>query len=139
MRRKSETKMPQNSRILKVTWADILWGTSYGPRGGFVAQTAPPRGPQRSENSQNKKIQNPGNHILRMSMGRSAMSMDPQLIPMDPSPDTPSFIFYHGGVSVTGGPTGPFTWLSSGCFEKSGFCKNIYGFGQSPLSPHPAR
>ncbi len=68
VRRNSETKMPHNSRILKVTWADILWGKSYGPRRGFGAQAGPPGGPQKPENNQKQQQQtNPGNHILKVS------------------------------------------------------------------------
>ncbi len=76
VRRNSETKMPHKLNILKVTWANILWGKSYCARRGFGAQTGPPGGPQRSENSQKPTMQNPGNQILRMSMGRSADLVD---------------------------------------------------------------
>ncbi len=59
VRRKSETKKPHNSRILKVTRADILWGKSYCPGRGFGAQTGPPGGPQRPKTvkNENYKIQ----------------------------------------------------------------------------------
>ncbi len=43
----------------------------YDPRRGFGAQTKPPGGPQRPETNQKHTMQNPGNHILNVSMGRS--------------------------------------------------------------------
>ncbi len=43
--------------MLKVTWADILRGKSYGPVRGFGTQTKPPGGPPRPENNQKHTIQ----------------------------------------------------------------------------------
>ena len=51
--RLKQTRLSQNGHG---DWADILWGKSYGPGRGFGAQTRPPGGPQRSENSQTPKM-----------------------------------------------------------------------------------
>ena len=46
VRRNPETKMPHNTEMLKVTWADILRGKSYDPRRGFGAKAGTPGSPQ---------------------------------------------------------------------------------------------
>ncbi len=41
----AQFKLPHNSGILKVTWADILRGRSYGPARGFWSPSQASKGP----------------------------------------------------------------------------------------------
>ncbi len=79
--------MPHNSRILQVTWADVLHCQVKAMVLGEALEPKPSlqEAPRGSKTDKHKHHTNPGNKDLNVSLGRSGIPMPPPHIPIAPN------------------------------------------------------